>query len=134
MQKNLFKQHKDFFLLGMDFNENGFQGLLGDFIQQAAHNSLEFATNVRPDTKTRGQLVYLKDLPALLKQVPDLIYGYFNQFGAVVACEFERDKQSTYSLLVTSWEEFIDQFGKTQSDKAELIKLMNKTKKTSGFC
>ena len=120
-------------MLGMDFNENGFRGLLGDYIQSAAKNGIDFTINIRQETGAREQLVYLKELPAILKQIPDLVYGYFNQFSAVIACEYERDKQSAYTLTVTSWEEFIDQFGRTQDDKSDLISVMNRAKKAYGL-
>ena len=133
MLNHSYKQHKDFFMLGMDFNENGFRGLLGDYIQSSAKKGIDFTVNIHQETGAKEQLVYLKAFPAILKQIPELVYGYFNQFSAVIACEYERDKQFIYTLTVTSWEEFIDQFGRTQNDKADLIPVLKRAKKSYGL-
>ena len=133
MLKHSYKQHKDFFMLGMDFNENGYRGVLGDYIQSTAKKGITFAVNTRQETGAKEQLVYLKEFPAILNQIPELVCGYFNQFSAVIVCEHEREKKAVYTLIVTSWEDFIDQFGRTQNEKSDLISLMNRTKTTYGL-
>ena len=129
MKKHTFKQQKDFFMLGMDFNENGFQGLLGDYLHDTANSGIDFTVKMHIDTGAREFLIYVKGLPAILKQIPEIVCGYFNQLNSVMVCEYERDRKYVYTLVVTSWEEFIEQFGKTIIDKSKLTSRMNKVKK-----
>jgi len=129
VNKKTYRSQKDFFQLGVDYEQNGFEGLTGDFLRQTMLKNVEFVVKMTAKTREVDLLVYLRELPALFREMPELTVAFLETFESIDSVFYEKDCKNVFSVYVSSWDEFIDDVSRTATDKSRLTRKMNQTKK-----
>jgi len=133
MKKKDTKTQYDFFQLGYDFRENGLDGKFGEYVHGNIKTGIEFSVKMHVGTGETEYLVYLTNLPALLKQSNEFMIGYMNNYSSVVSCEYGETRKEVYTCVVNDWDEFVEEFSKTSHDNAKLTQRLKETKKKYGI-